>query len=104
MNWIIKAKHLNDEKKVIGLEIEDEDGTFDANIKWDGSMEINIKSRTEENVTLTDTIHTYDIDGLIYKLESLKQTCYDYFDGWNDINENRVISEDYNGQEGDFIH
>ena len=30
MNWNIKSIHLNDEKAVIGLEVEDEDGTIDA--------------------------------------------------------------------------
>ncbi|MET3697809.1 hypothetical protein SAMN05877753_104316 [Bacillus oleivorans] len=84
MKWVIKTKHLNDEKRVIGLEVEDEDGTFDANIRWDGSMEIHLHSKTEEGNELNDTIHTSDIDGLISKLEGLKQVCIDYFDNWNE--------------------
>jgi hypothetical protein len=84
MNWIIKSKHLNDENRVIGLEVEDEDGNFDANIRWDGSMEIHMRSITEEDNDLNDTIHTSDIDGLVNKLESLKQVCLDYFVNWNE--------------------
>ncbi|HWO78709.1 MAG TPA: hypothetical protein VNM69_22860 [Bacillus sp. (in: firmicutes)] len=83
MKWVIKTEHVNDEKRVIGLEVEDEDGTFDANIRWDGSMEIHIRSKTEEGNELCDTIHTSDIDGLIAKLEGLKQVCVDYFDNGN---------------------
>ncbi|MCD8511369.1 MAG: hypothetical protein LRY73_16915 [Bacillus sp. (in: Bacteria)] len=87
MKWVIKAKHLNAEKEIVGLEIEDDSGTFDANIKWDGSIQINMKQKTEENAVIVNTIQTYDIDGLITKLESLKQTCRDYFDGtWNTEN------------------
>lgn len=82
MNWIIKAKHLNDENKVIGLEVEDKEGIFDANLRWDGFMEINIRSKTEENNVLEDTIHTSDINGLITKLSGLRQVCVDHFDNW----------------------
>ncbi|HZG71511.1 MAG TPA: hypothetical protein VEY51_08225 [Chondromyces sp.] len=79
MDWIIKSKHLNDEKTVIGLEVADKDGTLDANIRWDGSMEIHIYSVTEEGNKLNDTIHTSDIGGLIAKLEGIKQVYSDYF-------------------------
>jgi hypothetical protein len=82
MNWNIKTIHLNDEKTVIGLEVEDEDGTFDANIRWDGSMEIHIQSITEEDNKLNDVIHTSDIDGLISKLEGLRNVCLDHFVNW----------------------
>lgn len=84
MKWNIKAKHLNDEKRVIGLEVEDEDGSFDANIRWDGGMEIHLHSTTEENVEFHDTIHTYDLDGLIEKLQGLRSVCVDYFSDWNE--------------------
>ncbi|KAA9022880.1 hypothetical protein [Niallia endozanthoxylica] len=80
MKWIIKSKHLNDENKVIGLEVEDEEGIFDANLRWDGFMEIHIPSITEENNDLKDTIRTYDIDELITKLSGLRQVCVDHFD------------------------
>lgn len=83
MNWVIKGKHLNADKKLIGLELEDKEGTFDANIRWDGSMEINLKYKTEDQKVLVDTIHTSDIDGLITKLSSLKRTCTDYFEDWS---------------------
>ncbi|WLD93813.1 hypothetical protein [Alkalihalobacillus sp. AL-G] len=83
MKWVIKSKHVNDEDKVIAVELEDEDGSFNANIRWDGSMEIHIQSLTEENNYLVDTIHTYDLEGLITKLEGLNALCMDYFDDWN---------------------
>jgi hypothetical protein len=82
MRWVIKAKHFNDEDRIIGLELEDADGTFDANIRWDGSMEVHIRSITEEDNLVVDTIHTYDIEGLITKLDGLNQLCTDYFDDW----------------------
>ncbi|WP_047150617.1 hypothetical protein [Aneurinibacillus tyrosinisolvens] len=80
MNWVIKSKHKNEEERTIALELEDQDGTFDANIRWDGCMEIHIRSKTEEDNVLVDTIHTCDIDGLISKLEGLKQACLHYLD------------------------
>ncbi len=82
MKWIIKSKHLNEDEKIIGLELQDEDGTFDANVRWDGSMEIHIHSITEEDNMVVDTIHTSDIDALINKLEGLKEVCMDYLDDW----------------------
>lgn len=95
MKWVIKAKHLNAERKLVGLEVEDDTGTFDANIKWDGSIEINMKSKTEENNVIVNTIQTYDLDGLITKLESLKQTCRDYFEDACSGGENQhLMSED----------
>jgi hypothetical protein len=80
MKWTIKARHTNEEEKLVALELEDEDGTFDANVRWDGCMEIHIRSITEEDNVLVDTIHTCDIDGLISKLQGLKETCLDYFE------------------------
>ncbi|GGB53515.1 hypothetical protein [Fictibacillus barbaricus] len=82
MKWVIKSKHLNEEKKIIGLELQDADGSFDANVRWDGAMEIHIHSITEEYNQIADTIHTSDIDGLIAKLQGLKKVCVDYLDDW----------------------
>lgn len=82
MKWVMKAKHTNEEERVIALELEDEDGTFDANVRWDGCMEIHIRSKTEEDNVLVDTIHTCDIDGLITKMQGLKQACLEYLDDW----------------------
>lgn len=79
MQWIIKSKHLNANKEVIALEVENRDGSLDANIRWDGSMEIHLRSITEENNSLNDSIHTSDINGLITKLEGLKQLFLDHF-------------------------
>jgi hypothetical protein len=84
MNWIIKSKHVNGENIVVGLEVEDEEGIIDANIRWDGLMEIHVRSVTEENNELNDTIHTYDIDGLITRLSGLKQVCLDHFENWKE--------------------
>jgi len=86
MKWIIKSKHVNDEDHIIGIEVEDEEGMFDANIRWDGYMEIHIQSKTEENNEWKDTIHTYDIDALITKLNGLKQAAIDHIDNWNEEN------------------
>ncbi|WP_223881986.1 hypothetical protein [Niallia endozanthoxylica] len=69
---------------MIGLEVEDEDGMLDANIRWDGLMEIHLQSITEENNEWKDTIHTYDIDALITKLNGLRQVCFDHFDNWKE--------------------
>ena len=81
MKWILKSMHKNEEERVIALELEDEDGSFDANVRWDGCMEIHIRSKTEEDNVIIDTIHTCDIDGLITKLQGLKQACLDHLDG-----------------------
>lgn len=84
MKWMVKSKHTNEEEQIIALELEDGDGTFDANVRWDGCMEIHIRSKTEEDNILVDTVHTCDIDGLINKLQGLKQVCLDYFDKANE--------------------
>lgn len=81
MKWIIKSEHKNEDDRVIALELEDEDGSFDANVRWDGCMEIHIRSKTEEGFELADTIHTCDLEGLIAKLQGLQQACLAHFDG-----------------------
>lgn len=82
MKWVLKSKHKNVEERTIALELQDEDGTFDANVRWDGCMEIHLRSKTEEDNVLVDTIHTCDLEGLITKLQGLQQACFDHFEEW----------------------
>ncbi|MFC4769174.1 hypothetical protein [Effusibacillus consociatus] len=78
--WQVTNQHLGDNGQTVAIELHDPDGWFDANVRWDGCMEIHLHSKTEEGTKLTDTIHTCDIDGLIEKLRDLKQISQEYFD------------------------
>ncbi|KPC99488.1 hypothetical protein LR69_02330 [Geobacillus sp. BCO2] len=79
MVWVIKTKHENDQGETVGLELESEDGWLDANVRWDGCMEIHLHLVTEEGRELSDTLHTCDLQGLIERLQSLDSVCRSFF-------------------------
>ncbi|MBB6282495.1 MULTISPECIES: hypothetical protein [Geobacillus] len=80
MVWVIKAKHENGDGETAALELESEDGWLDANVRWDGCMEIHLYSVTEEGRELSDTFHTCDLQGLIERLQSLDAVCRSFFE------------------------
>ena len=78
--WVIKTEHKREGGGTAALELESEDGKFDANVRWDGCMEIHVYSITEESRELEATFHTCDLKGFIEKLQSLDGVCADLFD------------------------
>ncbi|WP_018132321.1 hypothetical protein [Effusibacillus pohliae] len=78
--WIVKQQHKRDDGESVAIELEHSDGWMDANVRWDGCMEIHLRTKTEEGHGMTGTVHTCDIDGLIEKLQQVKQISQEYFD------------------------
>lgn len=78
--WQIQTQHRGEDGETIAIELRDSDGMIAAHVRWDGCMQIDLHSKTEEHVELRDTIHTCDINGLIEKLQDLQQIAQEFFD------------------------
>src|SRR5579875_332174 len=79
--WIVERRHTRDEDgTTVAVELRDSDGFIRANARWDGGMQIWIDTVTEEQNAIHDTIHTYDIRGLIDKLHDLLNVSEELFD------------------------
>ncbi|MDB5083911.1 MAG: hypothetical protein JWN30_797 [Bacilli bacterium] len=78
--WRILNQHKSDDGESVAIDLEDPDGSFEAHVRWDGCMQIDMTKKTEENVVLEDTIHTCDLDDLIRRLQELKQISQEFFD------------------------
>lgn len=78
--WNVERKHVRDEDgNTVAVELRDTDGWMRANVRWDGGMQIWVDTVTEEQNTLHDTFHTYDIRGMIEKLQELQSASEDLF-------------------------
>jgi hypothetical protein len=78
--WVVSSEHKTDDGGNAAIELSDEDGSFRANVRWDGCMQVWIHSTTEEGNEQIDTLHTCDLNSLIEKLQELKQACCGRFD------------------------
>ncbi|ARA96760.1 MULTISPECIES: hypothetical protein [Geobacillus] len=94
MVWVIKAKHESEDGKTTALELESEDGWLDANVRWDGCMEIHLYSVTEEGREWSDTFRTCDLQGLIEQLQSLDALCQSFFESQDNWGEDKGRTDD----------
>lgn len=94
MEWNIKTRHQREDGGTVALELESMDQTFDANVRWDGCMEIHVYTVTEEDRQLNDTIHSCDIVGFIERLQSLSMACAHFFDKDSYWGDRRIHTKD----------
>ncbi|MGZ6524026.1 MAG: hypothetical protein ACXVDB_02900 [Tumebacillaceae bacterium] len=84
--WEITKQHMGENGATVAVELQDPDGWFDANVRWDGMMELHVYhnvpkgEKNERGDQFIDTLHLADIDGMIRRLEELKAVCQHLFD------------------------
>lgn len=79
--WIIERRHTRDDDgNTVAAELRSDDGLMRANVRWDGGIQIWIDTVTEEQNVIHDTFRTYDIRGLIDKLQDLLSASEELFD------------------------
>lgn len=78
-NWNLTNLHVAEDGRVVAVELKNREGWCDANVRWDGCMEIHLRTVTEEGNEQRDTLHTCDLDGLIEQLQELKQISQQFF-------------------------
>lgn len=81
--WEVTQRHQGEDGVLLGLELQDPDGYFDANVRYDGLLELHVYHNVpkgEKNPAgdgHVDTLHLGDLDGFIRRLQELKSVCRD---------------------------
>ncbi|GMA61631.1 hypothetical protein NZD89_18035 [Alicyclobacillus fastidiosus] len=79
--WIVQRRHTRDKDgNTVAAELRDSDGFIRANVRWYGGIQIWIDTVTEEQNAINDTFRTYDIRGLIDKLQNLLSASEELFE------------------------
>jgi hypothetical protein len=84
--WEVTNQHLGENGETMAVELQDPEGWFDANVRWDGLMEIHLYhnvpkgEQNPEGDQYVDTLHIGDLDGFIGRLQELRQFCQEFFD------------------------
>lgn len=96
--WEVTRQHLGENGENVAIELQDPNGYFDANVRWDGMIELHVYHNVpkgEKNAGgdgHIDTLHLADLDDFIVRLQELKeigQEFFDYQDVWKDQREDQ---------------
>jgi hypothetical protein len=99
--WEITKEHMGEDGATVAAELQDPDGWFDANVRWDGLMELHVYHNVpkgEQNTSgdsFMDTLHLADIDGFIQRLQELQAVCQHLFDFRNSWQPEQEASDEY---------
>jgi hypothetical protein len=84
--WEVTKIHRGEDDTTLAIELQDPDGWFDANIRWDGLLELHLYHNVPKGETnpdgdqQIDTLHLADLDAFIDRLRELRQVAQDLLD------------------------
>lgn len=84
--WEVTKQHLGENGEHVAVELQDPDGWFDVNVRWDGLMELHVYhnvpkgERNERGDQFMDTLHLADLAAFIDRLQELQLICQEMFD------------------------
>lgn len=81
--WEVTNIHQGEDGTNLAVEVQDPDGFFDANVRWDGLLELHVYhnvpkgERNPAGDGHIDTLHLANLSAFIRRLQELEAICSD---------------------------